>query len=274
MGVRWGGCDASGVIVATPLRQDEDAPHVACAPGGRSAVVMSGGLDEIVLLQLPGLAAVDTRQSPGLFGHSVLVNHAGDRVFTRDSGFLDAFTYDSSTGAFGAAPLFSTSIADTLDYVGMEQMALHPNDTRLYVSKPGGLAVFDANAGALLRTIPLAAAHPTGVCLTPAPAPNRPPSCALAVARPGAIWPPDHAMVPLGVTGLTDPDGDAVTLTATSVLQDEPVQARGSGSGHPAPDAILSPLQVRAERDGTGDGRVYHVASPPTTAAAARARAT
>ena len=29
--------------------------------------------------------------------------------------------------------------------------------------------------------------------------------------------------------------------------------------GHTTPDAVLAPLQVRAERSGQGDGRVYHV---------------
>jgi hypothetical protein len=41
------------------------------------------------------------------------------------------------------------------------------------------------------------------------------------------------------------------------VRQDEPVL--GAGSGKTAPDAVLSPLQVRVERQGGQDGRVYHI---------------
>jgi hypothetical protein len=33
----------------------------------------------------------------------------------------------------------------------------------------------------------------------------------------------------------------------------------GLGDGDQSPDAILDPLQVRAERAGTGDGRVYRI---------------
>ena len=54
-----------------------------------------------------------------------------------------------------------------------------------------------------------------------------------------------------------------MTIAATSVSQDEPVKLTGSGSGNTSPDATLSPLTVRAERDGNpqipGDGRVYHI---------------
>ena len=59
------------------------------------------------------------------------------------------------------------------------------------------------------------------------------------------------------VTGLTDVEGDPIQVTVTAILQDEPVL--GSGSGRTAPDAIAQPLQVRIERQGGRDGRVYHV---------------
>ena len=54
-----------------------------------------------------------------------------------------------------------------------------------------------------------------------------------------------------------------VAITATSVRQDEIVKGNGLGSGNTDPDATLSPLAVRAERNGNpktpGDGRVYHI---------------
>lgn len=86
---------------------------------------------------------------------------------------------------------------------------------------------------------------------------NRPPDCSGASVSPAELWPPNHRMVGLAITGITDPDGDPVTVTAVSVRQDEPVT--GVGEGNTAPDATLSPLAVRAERMGRGDGRVYHV---------------
>jgi hypothetical protein len=55
----------------------------------------------------------------------------------------------------------------------------------------------------------------------------------------------------------TDVDGDLVTVSVSSIFQDEPTN--GLGDGDTSPDATLSPAQVRAERSGTGDGRVYVV---------------
>lgn len=92
---------------------------------------------------------------------------------------------------------------------------------------------------------------------------NQPPDCSAAAASPSTIWPPNHKMVPIAITGVTDPDGDEVTIAATSVRQDEAVRETGVGSGNTAPDATLSPLAVRAERNGNpkspGNGRVYHI---------------
>ncbi len=96
---------------------------------------------------------------------------------------------------------------------------------------------------------------PQGTCITQ----NRPPICTGATASPSTIWPPNHMLVGVGIIGVTDPDGDPVTITPTGVFQDEPLKATGIGSGNTSPDATLSPLQVRAERNGTGDGRMYHI---------------
>jgi hypothetical protein len=59
--------------------------------------------------------------------------------------------------------------------------------------------------------------------------------------------------------GVTDPDGAGVTITATSVTQDEPVNAKGDGNT--SPDAVIQAgaASVRAERSGKGNGRVYQV---------------
>jgi len=90
---------------------------------------------------------------------------------------------------------------------------------------------------------------------------NLPPVCVHAEATIDRLWPADHQLVTNGIVGVTDPDGDRVTVKVDSVFQDEPVDGRGDGST--APDAFIGPdgrFELRAERDGRGDGRVYHVA--------------
>lgn len=89
---------------------------------------------------------------------------------------------------------------------------------------------------------------------------NVPPDCSGAFVGPELLWPPNHDLVDLLFGGVVDPDGDEVTLTVTSIRQDEPVDADGDGAtcvdgfgvGTDAP-------RVRRERAGGGDGRVYHV---------------
>jgi hypothetical protein len=63
------------------------------------------------------------------------------------------------------------------------------------------------------------------------------------------------------ILGITEPDGDPLTVTITGVMQDEPVS--GIDDGNTSPDAIRTwaPRYVllRAERSSQGDGRLYHV---------------
>ena len=87
---------------------------------------------------------------------------------------------------------------------------------------------------------------------------NEPPDCSTASPNPTFLWPPNNDFAPVSVMGVTDPDGDPVIITITGVFQDERVGRAKSSS----PDArILGPnlVKLRIERDGNGDGRVYHV---------------
>lgn len=98
---------------------------------------------------------------------------------------------------------------------------------------------------------------------------NAAPVCSNARPSVALITPPNRAMVPVSLTGVTDPENDPVTLRVTSVRQDEPVDHTGDGSF--APDAAITgaTVSLRAESIlGTvvvggstfvGNGRFYQV---------------
>jgi predicted extracellular nuclease len=89
---------------------------------------------------------------------------------------------------------------------------------------------------------------------------NAPPVCETAVASRVSLWPPNHRFVNISVLGVTDPDGDPVTITITSIMQDEAVNAPGSGNTSPDGQGVgTSIAKVRAERVDGGNGRVYHI---------------
>jgi hypothetical protein len=116
---------------------------------------------------------------------------------------------------------------------------------------------------------------------------NSAPVCSAASAYPSQLWPPNHKFNTIAVRGVTDPDGDATTIAFTRILQDEPTLAPGhydgdgckghhhvsgdewdtwddNGSGNTSIDGEISGARnsvarVRAEREGTTDGRVYEL---------------
>jgi hypothetical protein len=108
---------------------------------------------------------------------------------------------------------------------------------------------------------------------------NIPPVVSEAYPSQDCLWQPNHRIVEeppfVGITieGVTDPDGDDVSITITSITSDEPTSLiAGTGWDIYAPDAYgisTDNAFLRAERSGTGEtekdnsgignGRVYEI---------------
>ncbi|MCV0401057.1 MAG: VWA domain-containing protein [Nitrosopumilus sp.] len=93
---------------------------------------------------------------------------------------------------------------------------------------------------------------------------NTPPDCSAVAASESILWPPNHKLVKVTLSGAVDPDGGDITLEVIGVLQDEPTN--GLGDGDDSPDAFIDEdsVELRAERSGNGDvkdadGRIYQV---------------
>lgn len=89
---------------------------------------------------------------------------------------------------------------------------------------------------------------------------NHAPVCTTAFPSVKSLWPPFHWMVPVKVLGVTDMDRDRLIMTITGIFQDEPTKKLWHGDM--APDGRIignAWVALRAERNGKGDGRVYHI---------------
>jgi dipeptidyl aminopeptidase/acylaminoacyl peptidase len=86
--------------------------------------------------------------------------------------------------------------------------------------------------------------------------PNRPPDCSGVRATPSSLGSPNHKLLTVTLSGATDPDEDVTGIEITGVTQDE----RVTGHADAVATAQAQRVQLRAERDPQGDGRVYRIA--------------
>ncbi len=99
---------------------------------------------------------------------------------------------------------------------------------------------------------------------------NSAPDCSSAGSSVGTLWPPNHKMVAVEIEGVTDADGDSISINIDGITQDEPVNAKGDGNFAPDGDGVgTSVAQLRAERTGVkgkkgSNGRVYVVSYTAT----------
>ena len=84
---------------------------------------------------------------------------------------------------------------------------------------------------------------------------NRPPDVSDAYPSTECLWPPNHKFVDVTIEGVSDPDGDEITITILNITSNEP-----SNSHEPDYYGVgTDTASLLAERLGSGDGRVYTI---------------
>lgn len=241
----------------------------------------------------PFTSAVVTTTTHG----SLTLNLDGSFTYTPSANFcgLDSFTYDLSDGAL-SSNLATVSITVTCvndPPVANDNAHTTPEDTPVsgvatssdidggaptyaLASMPtNGTVVFNANGtytyspalnyngpDSFTFTVSDGAGGTDGgqvnINVTPV---NDAPVCSAAAPSIGLLWPPNHQLVNITVNGVTDPvEGSAITINVTGIWQDESTNSQGDGNTPIDGYGVgTSTAQVRAERSGRNDGRMYHI---------------
>jgi VCBS repeat-containing protein len=220
----------------------------------------------------------------GTFTYTPNANHCGSDSFTftvSDGTASDTATVSVTINCVNDAPVASDSAAST-----SEDTPLPGTVSSTDVDGPG--AAYTVATGPSHGTLTLnpdgtyvytpalnyngpdsftftvsdgAGGSDTGqVDITVAPV-NDVPFCEAAGPSIGTLWAPNHQLYDVDVLGVTDPvEGSAITITITSIFQDEPTNSQGDGNTPVDGYGVgTNRARVRAERAGKGDGRVYHI---------------
>lgn len=159
--------DASGTLTDTGESLPGYGPfNATCAASGGAirADYYAGSITSVLYPPLTE-SGLDTRNTSG-GPITVVINSSGQQAFVRtDNGSIQGYSYDPVTGALGAAPFASWSVAGAAGYFGVDQMALHPDGSKLFVSEGNALNVYDTSGNLLATLTDPGLAGATGVCL-------------------------------------------------------------------------------------------------------------
>jgi hypothetical protein len=284
-----------------PVEVSVDVPDCACDGTGHTVSV------NYSVQRFPATGSLDVYEDDVLFASIPLVDFQGNATttFPVASDTPGSHTWKAVLSVTGGGNSVIVKDTDTLDVCETPKVAgildqtmpFQPFDLDNYLTYGGGLAVTWTASGVpagwtvtidadnVVTVVAPGGAPPADITFTASITcgpgvvcggsdvarftPNRPPDCSQAAPSLGTIWPANHKFVPIAVLGVTDLDGNPVTIRINKIYQDEPVNTTGDGNFTPDGKGVgTSIAEVRAERVGTpkvpGDGRFYHISFTAT----------
>lgn len=131
----------------------------SCAPGSRAGVLLDreAGLTSFTL---PGLEKADFVTLNGAMAVAAVFNNAGDRLYVRTTEAVEAFDFNPLNGMMQADWVRPVSFSS--EYFGIDQIAMDPDNKRLYVDGGQVLLILDPDNGR--KTGSVQTGDATGVC--------------------------------------------------------------------------------------------------------------
>ncbi len=193
---------------------------------------------------LPPEADAGPDQDVQLCGDTVRVQLDGTGSFDPDPEDTIKYVWAVRRGGPAGPVVFSSSTLDPTPYVSLDATGTYVVSVKVTQVDENSHKDRDSS------TITVDSCEET----------NQPPDCTGAAPSTDLLWPPNHKFAAVSPLGVTDPDGDTVSINVDSIMQDEPVDGRGSGNTSPDGKGVGSATaEVRAEREGGGNGRVYTI---------------
>lgn len=232
---------------------------------GTARVAWDGGVDLAVPVFIPPIIETESGNRIYLSDTTLNVGSLGSpdtltRYFIADQEPVDPATAVSAGERLvPALPPGAGSTGTEVPYV--VPPGLDPGEYFMVACADADNAVVETDETNNCSSSRLSTTVALSVPLKSAVPPNTPPDCDGARAEPDAFWPPNHDLIdPVNIVGVEDADGDAIAIRIDRIEQDEPVDHLGDGRFVPDGFGVGTGLaQVRRERSGTQDGRVYEI---------------
>ncbi len=153
--------DSSGLIALKGNRLSSGAQpnNAACAPGSFAGVLLDreGGLTSFTF---PGLVEAEYKSLGSSVGVAAVFSRDGRSLFVRTRYTVEAFHFDPLNGSM--TERWQQAVPETSTFYGVEQIAIHPDGTKLYVDGGGPLLILNPETGSQIGGIELG--DTTGIC--------------------------------------------------------------------------------------------------------------